>query len=259
MKKFDVKVSNPSKYWTDFESELSANFHIKWFGKTSISKFISNEVYFFKKYVSLCNKFGFAIPINCNEDNVIELYQHEKQKNKTQGMSAWYFMFYMYTCGKDLVYPSRLFIHVNDTLCKNIVNVDPISEFKHLEVDNLCFAPPFKVELREKKEEIILTCHIDNDIFNSWIDNKKTKSAPEIGGKDLWVDNSELAILNTPRLNSFLRDLKRLCFDYGSNVFEFENLGLNDFCEEGVEFDKKVVYYESIEDELKPHQRVVYH
>ncbi len=109
--------------------------------------------------------------------------------------------------------------------------------------------------MREYETELI--CYIDNDIFNLWIDNKKTKRDPNIGGKGFWVDNSELAYLNTPRLNSFLRDLKKLCFDYGANKFEFENLGLNDFSEDGVLFDGEVIYYEDTVGLLMPHQKIV--
>ncbi|MFK7031009.1 hypothetical protein [Flavobacterium oreochromis] len=258
MKKvLNIKVNNPSAYWFDFEGELSIYYHIKWCGKIAVNKLISNELLFFQKYVTLCNKYGFAIPLNCDESNLVELYKQEKNKNEVHGISAWYFMFYMYKYGEALVYPSKLFTEVTDKSFKNIVNIDPIFELQNLEDKNISFAPPVRIELREKLEEIVLTCYLDNDAFNSWIDNKKTKRDPNIGGKGCWVDNSDLAYLNTPRLNSFLRDLKKLCFECGASEFEFENLGLNDFCEDGVMFDGKVVYYEDIVDLLEPYQRIV--
>ncbi len=249
MREFD-KVVNSSNYWCDFESELSIYYHLKWIGEHSINKFISNEMIFFTKYISLCKKYGFAIPLNCNEDNFFDLYQQEINKKKGYDMSAWYLMFRMYTYGKELVYPSKLFIDIKDISFKNIVNIDPISELKHLEVDNVSFAPPLIIELREKQDEIVLTCYIDNDIFNLELDNKKCHDL------DYFVDNSGLAYLNTPRFNSFLRDLKKLCFEYCATDFEFENLGLKDFCEDGVMFNGEVVYYEDIENLLEPHQRI---
>jgi len=59
-----------------------------------------------------------------------------------------------------------------------------------------------------------------------------------------------LAYLNTPRLNNYLRELKKLCAEFKMNVFEFEDLGLNDFSENGVLLDNELVYYEDIADIL---------
>ena len=257
MKIFNIKVSNPSKYWTTFEGELSTHYHIKWSGENSVYKFITNEVFFFQRYVSLCNKYGLVIPLNCDEENLVKLYEDEKKRNKANGISAWYFMFYLYKLGESLIYPSKLFVDLNDESPKKIVNIDPLRELKDIEATQNFFSAPLKVELREKDNEIKLHCYLDNDAFNFWIDNKKTKRDPEIGGKGLWVDNSDLAYLNTPRLNSFLRDLKKLCFEYGATEFEFENLGLQNFSENGVLFDNEIVYYEDVYEMLPSKNQIV--
>lgn len=102
-----------------------------------------------------------------------------------------------------------------------------------------------------------LHCLIDNDIFCSEVDNKKVKRDPEIGGKRCWVDNRATTKLNVPRLNSFLRDLKALCIEFGANDFSFENTLDADpenpdyFTEKRVMIDGKYYYYEDIEAELE--------
>jgi hypothetical protein len=252
MRKYE-KVENSSKYWSDFEGELSAYYHLKWLGESSVNMFIINELEFIKKYVLLTHKYGFAIPINYNEENLFDEYEKYKLKNEVNGISGSNLMFYLYKFGNDLVYPSNFFIDLNNEEYKTIIQINPITELTNIETAHSKYGSiPFTVEMFKKAEEIKLVCYLDNDIFNLWIDNKKTKDEFERP-----VDNSELAYLNTPRLNSFLRDLKKLCFEYGAIDFEFENLGLQDFSENGVLFNGEVIYYEDIVEILEPHQKIV--
>jgi hypothetical protein len=247
------KVENSSKYWADFEGELSIYYHLKWTGESSVRKFISNELYFFKKYMSLAHKYGVVVP-NCNEYNLFEAYQEYSLRNETNGIKSNYFIYYMYDYNKNnLVYPTILFTDLNKKKPITIINIDPFTELKDIETVSVNFgAVPLRVESWEKGTNFEIICYIDNDIFNLELYNKKTKYE-----FDNFVDNSELAYLNTPRLNSFLRDLKKLCFEYGATGFEFENLGLNDFCEDGVMFNGEVIYYEDVVDLLLPEHRIV--
>ncbi|MFH6990498.1 hypothetical protein ACHRVW_22395 [Flavobacterium collinsii] len=252
MKKYR-KVRKSSEYWTDFEAELSTYYHYRWLGKSCVGKFSINELDFIKKYVLLTYKYGFAIPINYDEENLIIDFENYKLKNEANGIQGSNLMFYIYKYGDDLVYSSKLFTDLNDKEYKLVTQINPIIEHKDIETTRIGYGSiPLRIELIKKSEEIEVVCYLDNDIFNLWIDNKKTKCEFENP-----IDNSELAYLNTPRLNSFLRDLKKLCFEYGANDFEFENLGLLDFSENGVLFDGEVVYYEDTVELLLPHQRIV--
>lgn len=238
MKRFNIKVENSSMYWADFEGDLCVYYQFRWVNENT---FFENKNIFIEKYISLAKKYRIAFPINDFDydselDTFYPLYQKED----------------------GFYYPTSLFVSPKDNLPRSIISIDPLIT---LENSTTKFSShgsiPIRIELLKQENERKVLCYLDNDIFNSWIDNKKTKRDPEIGGKDCWVDNSELAYLNTPRLNSFLRDLKKLCFEYGANDFEFEDLGLNDFCKDGVMFNGEIVYYEDIVDLLEPHQRIV--
>ncbi|MBF7093175.1 hypothetical protein IUY40_16710 [Flavobacterium sp. ALJ2] len=252
MKKYE-KVRNSSEYWIDFEAELSTYYHYKWLGKRSVNAFNISELDFIKKYVLLTYKYGFVTPINYSEENLLMEFENYKLKNESNGIFGSNLMFYIYKYGNDLVYSSKLFTDLSDKEYKIVVQINPITELKDIGITSIGYGSiPLRIEMIKKTEEIEVVCYLDNDIFNLWIDNKKTKCEFEKP-----VDNSELAYLNTPRLNSFLRDLKKLCFDFGANDFEFENLGLQDFSENGVLFDGEVIYYEDIVEILEPHQKIV--
>lgn len=253
MKRFNLKVENSSKYWMDFEGELSVYYHLKWIGEVSINRFTFKKLKFIKEYVSITHKYGLAVPINYNEQNLLSDYLDYKQKNEAIGIRGSNLMSYLYSRNQEinLVYSSKIFTDVNDTLPKDIICIDPYLELKDIGTIYMGYgARPLRIELLKSENKIEVVLNLDNDIFNSWIDNKKTKRDPEIGGKGYWVDNSDLAYLNTPRFNSFLRDLKKLCFEYGATDFEFEDLGLNDFTENGVLFNDEVLFYEDIYDLL---------
>ena len=80
---------------------------------------------------------------------------------------------------------------------------------------------PFRIELFKKEKEIKLLCYLDSDIFNLELNNKKSR---KFGCN---IDNSDLAYLNTPRLNSYLKNLKNLCNEFKMDNFKFEDLGFN--------------------------------
>lgn len=253
MMKYD-KVENPSDYWCDFESDLSVYFHLKWIGQQKIHEFINYELEFIKKYASLTYKYGLVMPVNYNEEDLMNEYKEYELRNESNGITGSNLMYFLYNSGLglDKVYPSNLFININDKSPKTIIKIDPLTELKDIKDAYIGYGSiPFRVELLKKETEIKILCYLDNDIFNLGLENIKCREF------EYPIDNSDLAYLNTPRLNSFLRDLKKLCFEYGASDFEFEDLGLYDFCEDGVKFGEEVVYYEDIVEMLKPHQRIV--
>jgi hypothetical protein len=257
MKKFDIKVNDSSEYWSDFEGELSIYGYLKW-SELASKSLLDKIVFFAWDYYCLSQKFGIALPVKVFNDIRHLQMNFDLYKNEFNDFRYHNPMLFMQTEGKNWLFPSYLFVNTEGEPQK-IVSIDPFIKLDQIGEKKISSSSsmPIRIELTIGLKETQLVYYLDNDIFNSWIDNKKTKRDPEIGGKDLWVDNSDLAYLNTPRLNSFLRDLKKLCFEYGATDFEFENLGLNDFCEDGVMFNGKVVYYEDIVELLEPHQRIV--
>ena len=238
MKRFDIKVDKSSDYWCDFEGELCVYYNYTW----NEESFLNDRINFIKKYIELTEKYKIAVPINSFDVLDLEITS----------------LYRLYEKDSNYYFPSYLFLNSNDKVAQKIVSIDPLITLENSKTKFSSHGSiPIRIELIMREYETELICYIDNDIFNLWIDNKKTKRDPNIGSKGFWVDNSELAYLNTPRLNSFLRDLKKLCFDYGANKFEFENLGLNDFSENGVLFDGEVIYYEDIVGLLLPHQKIV--
>lgn len=234
----NIKVNNPSDYWCDFEGDLCVYYTYTW----NEVPLLDDQINFIREYIYIAEKYKIAIPIN-NLD-VLNL--------ETASFYS------LYERDGNYFYQSYLFLSIEDQVAQKIISVDPLITLENSKTKFSSHGSiPIRVELMMREKETKLVCYIDNDIFNSWIDNKKTKQDPEIGVKGLWIDNSDLAYLNTPRLNSFLRDLKKLCFEYKANNFEFENIGLQDFSENGVLFDGEVIYYEDIVEILKPNQKIV--
>lgn len=226
----------------DFEGDLSVYFIYKWYKKESLDFLQKNGKYFIDQYIKLGKKYGIAAPINSVEYT---------------GLDSELF-FSLYNIEGDYYYPSVLFLDENAENPEKIISVNPILTLAECKLKESSHGSiPFRVELFNRPSETELVCYLDNDIFNSWIDNNRTKLDPEIGKKGFWVDSSGLAYLNAPRLNSYLRDLKHLCNECKMDHFDFENLGLEDFSGDGLLFGDEIVYYEDICEMLEPRHQIV--
>jgi hypothetical protein len=232
MKQDNNGAENSARFWSDFEGELSVYYHFMW----DSADMSAGTLSFIRDYVMIAEKYKIAVPINAL--NSLDI------KPVT--------LYSLYQVGVNYYYPTYLFINSNDAIAQGIISIDPLLSIENSSDKlNSHGSIPVRIELLLRENKLKLLCYLDNDIFNLELDNKKCKNI------DFFVDNSELAYLNTPRLNSFLRDLKKLCFAYGATGFEFENLGLNDFCEDGVMFNGEVIYYEDVVDLLLPEHRIV--
>lgn len=235
-----IKVSNPSKYWTSFEAERCVYYHFVWGNGKAIKTFIENEIEILKEYKTIADKYGIAIPNNSRIDKSLINKNH---------------LYDLFLYQNEIIYPSKIFIDTLQATPEKIISINPIINTNGI-IKNNYFSPPIRVEIIKNEKEIKFLTFIDNDLFLLEIDNKKTKAAPTIGGKGNWIDNSDLAYLNTPRLNSFLRDFKQLSIEFGATKIEFENLGIEEFSEKGVLFNKEIVYYEDILEILDKNHRI---
>ncbi|WP_405247891.1 hypothetical protein [Cellulophaga sp. Asnod2-G02] len=237
----NIKVENTSDYWCNFEGEKSVYFHFIWNNAKSIDflKFKGQE--FIKEYIIIAKKYKIAVPINdlnyynLDYDTFSDLYKE----------------------GNGHCFPTDLFVNQNSNP-HNVISVNPVVNLQEGKTNSSQnYSSPLRVELLNKDSEVKLLCYLDNDVFNLWLDNKKTKSDPKIGGKGYCVNNSDLAYLNAPRLNSYLRDIKKLCSKFKMDDFKFENLGLEDFSQEGILFENEIIYYEDIFKILLPKYQIV--
>ncbi|TDW52803.1 hypothetical protein EV144_1011496 [Flavobacterium sp. 270] len=248
MKKNDIKVNNSSDYWCDFEAEHSVYGFLRWEKQESIDFFLKSKISFAWDYIRLSNRFGIATSTKHFENISDFESKFLIYKNMFDDIRYHNPLLFIHTYNDSWVFPSILFIN-NEQQPEQIVSIDPILRFEELNSRYTC--APIKVVLDIGTKGIQLYYYLDNDIFNLRLENKKCYEF------EYPIDNSDLAYLNTPRLNSFLRDLKKLCFEYGADDFKFENLGLEDFSENGVLFNGEVLYYENIVEILEPHQKIV--
>lgn len=252
MKKKDIKVEASSDYWSDFEGELSVYGFFKWRGANCLSAFTDRIISFTWEYIKLSQKYGIAQPVKSFENIHHFEMEYMEYKSCFEDERKHNPMLFIQVLKNSWLFPSVLFVDVKKPP-ESIVCIDPWLRLEEVKGQKISHSSsmPLKVALDIGTGGIDLWYYLDNDIFNLGLENKKCREVEYL------VDNSDLAYLNTPRLNSFLRDLKKLCFEYGATDFEFENLGLDDFTEKGVLFNNEIVYYEDIVDILEPHQRIV--
>ena len=252
-----IKVKNSSDYWIDFERDTSEYLY-KWRSVDSKKELEKYKFDFLFEYMMLTIKYGMAIP-NFIDLEVIKIEDKVREvlkKNISKYPDNWMDFHFniLYSNSYELFNSSILFIKRNgDILKERIVNVDFLYNYDEVIKDpQKMFAYPIKINF--SKDYIYLS--ITNDVFFLELDNKKCKDF------DYPVENSELAYLNTPRLNSFLRDLKNLCFKYGATDFEFYNLHDDNskepkyFSQKGILFNNEVLYYEDVYDLLDKKYRI---
>jgi hypothetical protein len=232
-------ANKPSDYWGDFEGDLSVYYHFVWNEPDSMAYFLSNEKEFAERFIYIAQKYGIAVPINGIDYFIASNCS----------------FYSLYEKGDKHFYPSDIFTNVEDEKPQRLISVDPLLSLSESELKSSSHGSiPFRVEIFKRTKEIKVLCYLDNDIFNKRLYNKKVY---DLTKSTLSIDNSELAYLNTPRLNSYLRELKKLCAEFKMNVFEFEDLGLEDFSENGVLLGNEVIYYEDIVDILLPKHQIV--
>ena len=101
-----------------------------------------------------------------------------------------------------------------------------------------------KKDYQENWEEEVTLSIISNS--NIWLDVIDLSEVSRSKENDL-IDNRVLAYRLTPRLNSFLRDLKNYVISIGGEVDLVEHFGKY-VTEEGVLLDGKIIYQEDIDE-----------
>lgn len=257
MKKLNVKSDDTSSYWVDFDCDM-IEYSFEWMTNESKIQLENQIVDFIKSYIKLTFQYGILIPpfvqletLDSQIENIIKI---NSDISEIEIPDPCIVFSHLYSYQRTQLYPTILFTEKDNKIkCEKIVNLDLLMTLEDMKNGNEgVYSPPIRINFLKDT----LTLKMSTDLFFLEIDNKKTKNDPLIGGKSFWLDNSELAFLNTPRFNSFLRELKRLCFESGA-TFIYENLWDNDplnpiyFSENGVLFNGEVIYYEDVYDILQ--------
>ncbi|UKB82404.1 hypothetical protein LF887_15475 [Chryseobacterium sp. MEBOG06] len=235
------KINNVSEYWNHMDFDVSA-FTIKWNTKESQILLEDKTSDFICSYILLAFKYGILLPHNITElTNLKQMVNEIDVKSESINSPIWKKFNYLYNYNNNLLYHSLLFVqkeNYEEIFAEKIGNADLLLTYNDiLNTNDNIYAEPVTIVFFKNYFYITFNA----DAFFDTLNNKKTNGV---------LDNSETAYLNTPRLNSFLRDFIILCFEYEATDFEFEKLEYDNISEQGILFDNKIVYYEDIYDLL---------
>lgn len=240
------KVKNTSEFWIDYEGEKTVYFYYKWDSQESQKKLLFNEIEFLKKYVLLSFKYGILLPNSIDLSNYENKIEEIVNQNKGTLPENWISFNWLYLLDGSLANSSILFTQRNEKITsERILNIGLLRTFEQtLDEGHGFYGYPLHICFYKN----YIYIYIDNNAFLLEIFDKNP---------DNIIDNSELAYLNSTRLNSFLRDFKKLCFEFGATTFEFENQFEFGFSEDGVLFGEEILNYEDVFDLLPEKHRYV--
>lgn len=244
-----IKVPNTSNFWEEYENEFWY-FAIHWNGENAKEQLSRNHLNFIYKYALLTLKYGILLPNFNKFDNLYERIVTLLSNAENIFPKDWIPLNinHLYIEDSELLCSSILYTQRNyEITAERVVNIELLYTYEDVLTNSIFFAYP--VSFCFFQNYIYLT--VRSDIFFPKLLNSKTKIDKNINGQ--YVDNSDLVYLNAPRLNSFLRDFKTLCFEFGATSFVseiYDDYYKVFFSEEGVIIDKEILFYEDIYDLL---------
>ncbi len=102
------------------------------------------------------------------------------------------------------------------------------------------------------KDEYCIYFELKSNCFFNTIDKVYIDNIPQI------IDNTRLAFLNTPRINSYLRGLSYLMFEYGAKFEEFSNYNEGEdsssiqFKDSKITIKEEILFQEDINMNIEP-------
>jgi hypothetical protein len=273
MKSNGIKIASPSKYWFDSEGEsFQFLMTIKWQGLEDNKSLSDKLLSFLSEYLKLTEKYQILIPVLDVSQYDIVILQKKLQQDldlvyPSNNKDEWISLSFLYFYRNLFLYPSLLFVKIdNHIFSKKIYDIKFLTSINNFEENNISASGmPIRIRFYKNRiNEASIVLDFCTDLFFPKLNfgNKKVKKWTENEEiKNNGIDNSELAYLNTTRLNSFLRDLKNMCFEFGSSSVEFNDPESNYpnhtkcFSENGVLFDDEIIYYEDIYDLLPEEYR----
>ncbi len=244
----DLKVKNSSDYWY-YHDEWDVAY---WYFEGLKKGMEKDSEGFFYKYLSLTRKYQILVPTvdllkeELDIENLYEYYLSICDEHRSTHLNWIYVV-------NNIILPIALFVKIDGEIVKKEV----------LDVNELVFLDEIGLSVGKTFEGPINFSHYD-DIGAIYISIQNDALFPSLSNRKVWndfdnnsIDNSELAYLNAPRFNSFLRDLKKLCVSYGGTL-EFDIWDEKEsVSKHGILFDGEVIYYEDIVDLLEEKYRIV--
>lgn len=268
-----IEIRNVSHYWWSDDADYMY-WHFLWKTEEARTYVMNDQKTFLEKYISLTHKYQILLPAIefVLKDDIIGYLQSDRS---TPGnpRAIPFDRLYDLDLVADVIgekigftYPSKIFVdnekgEIRSEILIDVYRLNTVKELKRGGYE------PVKIGFTFSNEYMSIYIKTSSDclfpILFPWngkvsqsIDNGER---PEFYKKN--IDNSELAYLNAPRLNSFLRELKKLCLFYRAE-FMFENLIDKDsnkpywINENGILINGEIIYYEDIVEMLDEKYRV---
>ncbi|MCO7224372.1 hypothetical protein [Pleionea sp. CnH1-48] len=210
---------------------------------------------FFRKFHSLTKKYQILTPVvdfYLEKLNIKDAFEHLNNGYLATGEFNLLDL-YKGPFIKDRAFPSTLFVKNKGKIeKKNIVDAPRLIEVEDIGNESYSY---FEEPLCLLHTKDCMALYIKSDVFLQEFWNKKLKYSSNSELHTHYVDNSDLAYLNTPRFNSFLRDFKKLMRSYGGT---FSTDLLTEYTSEsGILLGNEVVYYEDIVELIDKSHQVV--
>lgn len=199
-------------YWIDIEVAI---WGYLWTNETK-AFILNHRQKFLTKYISLCVKFGINVPVSILSGMTTE--ELAKTVLKSEMYNDWYFIhkLYLHDNPKKLSFPDFLFYSFEGKVIHGYFSgINPIVEFSEESSEG---NSPNKIWSFSNEKNKSILFYLDTDAFFSEISNRLT-SFDHIS----FYDNSLFSYLNTTRLNSYIRDLTYLMFEFGATELLFDN------------------------------------
>lgn len=217
------------------------------FSRLGIIKMLEESEIFLKKYISLNIKYGFNLPkevlSDMNLPSIVEkvvfnVLESLDKGNLLLSYSKLIKGFYLFPADKNGNYEDERYSHIfsddsEGKVYRKLIRdyYDVFSLFANYDSNNT--------------SNFCLIYWINTNLFNNVFYEKK----PFL---DEYTYEDKLSILNTTRLNSYIRDLTYLFFEYGAIDFSFQPLveNLNDkyliYAKQFFKVRDKVLFYEDV-------------
>lgn len=231
---------NSSEFWMG--SNDYGSWNIYWNTKEAQNDLFINRKDFFNKYYLLTQKYGLLLPtldFFREKNKTIDIVDYIFQQPDVGGVVKWLRLLNMYYVDflNILAYPSVLFFKDKKGNIKNEILVDINRMTNVNNIDNNALDEPLKISVWVSEKSISIDINLKSNAFFEKITKRD----------NTLIDNLELAYLNTPRLNSFLRDFTSICFEFGATNLEFfSELGEKQVSTSGIFLQKEILFYEDI-------------
>lgn len=241
-----LKVKNTSDFWY-FHDEYDFG---EWYFPENKSNGKDDFVQFMKSYISLTNKYGMLISLSNDKNYIPDTGISGLYETNCKGLYKNLFISKLFIkIDNEIVLKEIKDFRELNSIDNNIEDLGIDSIIKNISNNSIKYQIP-------SSYIVVKTDALSEKIsFNSTDELKYTDELLVRKGSLYGIDNSELAYLNTPRFNSFLRDLGKLYESFGSKiVFDSKNPETSEY---GILLGGDIVYYEDIVDILEEEYRIV--